>query len=162
MNKIKALVTMLVLGTSAAAFAAPTATVQYNQPAPVTATVTREWREPAPAPAPVVQQGWHHKEQWTTLASSAKINGTKEYIRVGAQAGRFDKLELQQLSGKTQIRFVQINFANGQSQLARVNTTLDRNNTSTTISLGKQERAISSITVYGSSNARSSYAILAA
>ncbi len=161
MNKIKALVTMLVLGTSAAAFAAPTATVEYNQPAPVTATVVRgDWQQPMPAPAP--QASWHHKTQWTTLAGSAKLAGTREYIRVGAQAGRFDKLELQQVSGKTQIAYVQINFANGGSQLARLNTTLDRNNTVATIALNGQNRSIASITIYGSSNARSAYSILAA
>ncbi len=210
MNKIKALVTTLVLGTSAAAFAAPTATVEYNRGPDPTAPVEyntqdqrdwrapmdgqRDWREPMPAPAPVTfdrdrdrdgdrdgdrdrelmfapemerdggQYGghWHHRTQWTTLAGSAKIWGSAEYIRVGRQAGRFDKLELKRLSGKTQINFVKINFANGQSQWARLDTTLDRNNPITTIDLNGQHRSISSIVVYGSGSARSSYSILAA
>ena len=57
---------------------------------------------------------------------------------------------------------MQINFANGPSQLVRLNTTLDRNNTVATIALQGKDRAISSIVVYGSSNARGTYSILAA
>ena len=172
MTKIKALITMLVLGTSAAAFASP---ASDN----VSAPVFRDHRDPMPAPIqvnapdardhrepmPQAQQdhdGWQHRTRWTTLASSAKIVGTKEYIRVGVRAGKFDQLKLQTVSGKTQIKLVQINFANGQSQTVRLNTTLDRNNTIATIALTGQNRAITSITVYGAGNARSSYSILAA
>ena len=143
MTKLKALITTLILSTSAAAFAAP---------AP---------RQIVPS-QPVATWQHQHRVRWTTLASSAKINGTREIIRVGAQAGRFDQLKLETISGKTQIKLVQINFANGGSQLVQLNTTLDRNNTVATISLKGESRAISGIVVYGSSNARGAYSILAA
>jgi hypothetical protein len=175
MTKIKALITMLVLGTSAAAFAAPARsddaapTMRDHRdpmpaPAPITTTApdVRDHREPLPQDKQMDRDSWKHRTQWTTLASSAKIIGTKEYVRVGAKAGKFDQLKLQTVSGKTQIRLVQINFANGQSQTVRLNTTLDRNNTVATVSLNGQHRAITSIVVYGAGNARSAYAILAA
>ena len=173
MTKIKALITMLVLGTSAAAFAAPSdfsaPTVRDHRdpmpaPAPITANApnVRDHREPLPQDKQMDRDVWKHRTQWTTLASSAKIVGTKEYIRVGARAGQFDQLKLQTISGKTQIKLVQINFSNGQSQMVRLNTTLDRNNTVATVSLNGQNRSISSIVVYGAGNARSAYSVLAA
>lgn len=137
MNKLKALITTIILGTSAAAFAAPA------------------------HPQEMTQQ-WRRQPTWTTLATDAKIKGTVEYIKVGKQAGRFDQLKLESLSGKTQIKLVQINFANGGSQLVRLNTQLSRSNQTATINLDGQNRQISGIIVYGSSNARSAYQILAA
>jgi hypothetical protein len=149
MTKLKTLITVLLLSSSAAAFAAPSPA--YRDDAPI----VRDHRE-------VPVQQWKHRTQWTTLASSAKIIGTKEYIRVGAKAGTFDQLKLQTISGKTQIKKVQINFANGESQTVRLNTTLDKGNQIATIDLAGKDRAISSIIVFGSANARGSYAILAA
>lgn len=137
MNKLKALITTIILGTSAAAFAAP-----MHQPE--------------------MQQSWRRQTAWTTLASSAKISGTVEYIKVSPRAARFDQLKLTTLSGKTQIKLVQINFANGGSQVVRLNTQLSKSNTTATIDLTGQNRQISGIVVYGSSNARGAYQILAA
>ena len=174
MKNIKAIITMLVLGTSAAAFASP-GNSQYapdvrdhREPTPVTSPDVRDHRMPRPmpvTPAPVQEQGaWQHRHQtqWTTLASSTKIVGNAETIRVGKRAGSFDQIKLEQVSGKTQIKLVQINFSNGQSQWVRLNTQLDRTNTVAAITLNGQNRQISSIVVYGSGNARSAYSILAA
>ena len=168
MTKIKALITMLVLGTSAAAFAAPSNydeaptgrdhREQLPMAAPTSTPDVRDHREPMPAP----QASWKHRLQWTTLAGSAQITGRSEFIRVGARAGAFDRLKLQQLTGTTQIKLVQVNFSNGQSQWVRLNTTLNRHNTVASIMLDGQNRSIKSIVVYGSGNARASYAILAA
>ncbi len=96
------------------------------------------WSRPAYRQAPVV------------LASQLSFHGQdRKFITVGAQVGAFRKLELNAAGGRTFIKQVYVQFADGQEQVIR---NLDR-----TLSRGEQlsldldggRRAIRRIVVYG-------------
>lgn len=155
---IKAILASLVLGSSSIALASPSVTLSAGAEASYGAVV-RDHRapvaEPVASPVPYPgEAGWHG--QWkppvyrpVTLASGVRLAG-RATIPVGAQAGRFDTLQISAATGRTSIKQVYIQFDNGQSQLVRG---LDRTlagNRSLTIDLDGNHRAIRRIVVFGS------------
>jgi hypothetical protein len=156
MTKIKMLVATLVLGSSAAAFAAPTATVIQSRPVAPTATIVVN---AAPVVATVMPaRDWQNK-QWKQLVASTKVSG-RDTIYLGGR-GRYDQLKLQSLGGSTSLTKLQIKFADGTSETVRLNNTLDRASGELGISLGGEHK-IASITLVGSSNRRGALEILGA
>jgi len=168
---IKTLIASLVLGSSSVAMAAPSVVTftgtgtQYG----ATTTVVRDHRdEPRTLPAPAYRGGWYSGswnggwgwrrpaprpvvyQQPVTLASGLSFNGEdRKFITVGAQAGLFGKLELNADGGRTFIKQVYVQFADGQEQVIR---NLDRTltgNESLTLDLDGNRRAIRRIVVYG-------------
>lgn len=87
--------------------------------------------------------------QPVTLANGLTFQGSgRQFISVGAQAGRFGKLDIRS-SGPTFISQVYIQFANGQEQVVRnLNRTLSGNDC-LTLDLDGGRRAIQRIVVYG-------------
>ena len=173
---LKAIIATLALGSSSAAMAAPSVTftaqgtigntsyattVVRNRPAPAPAPVASEPCDPVTG-APIVQpisygdNGFWRGGRWlppvyrpVTLASGAHFSGGRTFISVGAQQGRFEKLQISGATGRTLIKQVFVQFDNGQSQVIR---NLDRTlfaNQSLTVDLDGNRRAIARIVVYG-------------
>jgi hypothetical protein len=165
--KIKALVTMLVLGSSSLALAdtyAP-AVRDHRLPAQV---VT----QPAPAPAPVVTAQLHagagyawHKPiaRPVLLANDTRLDG-RASINV-AQTRTYSKLTLESKRGRTDVDRVLIVFGNGQRQIVdlrgKQNGKLSGNQ-SLTIDLDGGARYIKSVMLIGSSGRRAALDVIAA
>lgn len=99
---------------------------------------------------------------WTSLTQPTRIDRGREFITIGKEHGRFNTIKLDNVRGSTVISQVLINFANGKSQVVKLNQRLTPGNPCITINLDGNNRAISRIVVYGDSGARSAYQILAA
>jgi hypothetical protein len=133
---LKAIIASLVLGSSSIAMASPSVTLSATQPV----NYQPGWRG---APKPPVYRP-------VTLASAMRFISGRAAIAVGAQAGRFDTLQITAASGRTVIQQVLIQFDNGQTQLVRnLGRTLDGNDR-LTIDLDGNHRAIRRIVVTGS------------
>ena len=79
----------------------------------------------------------------------------RKFITVGAQAGRFETLQISAASGRTFLQEVYVQFDNGQEQVIR---NLDRTltgNESVTLDLDGGRRGIRRIVVYGNDTAAS-------
>lgn len=139
---IKAIIASLVLGSSSLAVAAPAVQSSYRPAPPVYTTYPSHggWTTmPAQIQMPV------------SLASGLTFQGQgRKLISVGAQAGRFGKLEINAANGRTHIQQVYIQFANGQEQVIRnLNRTLAPGEC-LTLDLDGNKRSIKRIMVYGS------------
>lgn len=172
---IKAIIASLVLGSSSIAVAAPSSTVSATVRGEYGDPVVRDHRvdddrntrvDPdrdrpvviQPAPDPTYHRvGWNgagHKlppvYRPVTLASGLRFaNNGRTYIAVGSQAGQFGTLQISAAGGRTVIKQVTVQFANGQQQVIR---DLDRTltgNESMTLDLDGGRRNISRIVVYG-------------
>ena len=146
MSKLASLVTSLVLGSSGLAAAAPYATP------PAAPHVEYQYKRPAPLPA-----------SWQSLGSARLGTGyaSRSMLDVSSRE-RFDKIELVANAGKMEIKRVTIKFADGQSQVVRLKSTLEKGCTPLTIDLdGARGRRIDAITVQGTGGWRSSFSVLA-
>lgn len=164
--KIKALITLLVLGSSSVAMARPVHVSGYEG-APVVRD-HRVHRIPAPAPMPVPAPEVTRPApppfvpQWTTLGTESRIIDGAMSFRAGAQMGRFIALKLQSTAGKSLINRVEIRFANGQTQVVEVNKYLNASSPTITIDLaGEGARVIKNVTVVGRNARQSAYSVLA-
>ena len=170
---IKLILASLVLGSSSIALAAPAApgvtvtTESYGSPivrdhrdateytrAPVAQPVAQ------PVPSGIYRIGWHPGWEGgqplppvyrpVTLASGLHLAANSQTtINVGAQLGRFGTLQINATGGRTVVRKVYVQFANGQEQIVR---NLDRTltgNESLTLDLDGGRRAIKRVIVYG-------------
>jgi hypothetical protein len=172
---IKAIIASLVLGSSSVAMAAPSVTVSATAQGSYGTTIVRDHRDDGytsevtrPAIQPIYQvgyqEGWH--SGWdggrklppvyrpVTLASGLSFAGDgRKFITVGAQAGRFETLQISAAGGRTFLQQVYVQFDNGQEQVIR---NLDRTligNESVTLDLDGGRRAIRRIVVYGNDGA---------
>ena len=162
---IKTIIASLVLGSSSIAMAQPSVTFSATAQAPYGTPVVRDHRfDGAPMAQPVIEpiyvregQGWHGQPmpqvyRPVMLASGVHFSGDgRTFITVGAQAGRFNTLQISADSGRTFIRQIYVQFENGQEQIVR---NLDRTligNQSLSLDLDGNHRAIRRIVVYGSS-----------
>jgi hypothetical protein len=178
MNTKSILASLVLLGSSSAAIAAPRVTLSAPG---VTFSATpgnsygtaviRDHRTeddcdpaaPAPIAQPVVQPvaygwngGWYHNRtppvyRPVTLASAVHFAGDgRTFIGVGSQTGQFETLHINAAAGRTFIKQVYVQFANGQEQVIR---DIDRNlagGQSVSIDLDGGRRSINRIVVYGS------------
>lgn len=148
----KALITLLVLGSSSVAMARPVAySGQEGAPS------VRDHRAPAPAPAydgsfrspPFVPP-------WVTLGAERRMINGEMAFRVNPSSGRFSTLRLQTTAGKSLIYQVKIQFSNGAVQTVALNQYLNAANPTITVDLdGSWARSIKKVTVVGR-NARGS------
>jgi hypothetical protein len=146
---IKALVTVLVLGSSSIALAAPTAdqaayqVVEHRTLPPLGVGFLRHVVE---KPAPMV------------LANDTHLSG-RQLIKV-ATLRPFTKLELRASDGRTMIDRVLINFGNGRTRIVKLGGVVSGKKTFT-IDLPGDSRSIKSIVVVGSSKRRASIDVFA-
>jgi hypothetical protein len=159
--------------------AAPSVTVTATAQGSYGTTIVRDHRDDdgytsvvtRPAIQPIYQvgyqEGWH--SGWdggrklppvyrpVTLASGLSFAGDgRKFITVGAQAGRFETLQISAAGGRTFLQQVYVQFDNGQEQVIR---NLDRTligNESVTLDLDGGRRAIRRIVVYGAAGRRRS------
>jgi hypothetical protein len=155
---IKALITMLVLGSSSVAMARPVTASGYAG-----APTVRDHRAPAPAPA---YEGTLRSSSfvalWVTLGSQSRVADGEMAFRVGPRFGRFSALKLQHSSGKSLINRVEIRFANGHTQVVELNKYLNASNPTITIGLdGDWATAIRNVTVVGRNARSSAFSVLA-
>ena len=161
---LKAIIASVVLGSSSVAMAAPSVTVSATLHGGYGSTIVRDHRggyesPPIMRPPVVVQRppimrpvGWKLPPVFrpVTLANDiAFARDGRKFITVGAQAGTFGKLELSAAGGRTFIKQVYVQFADGQEQIVR---NLDRtlsNGQCLTLDLDGNRRAIRRIVVYG-------------
>jgi hypothetical protein len=106
--------------------------------------------------------GTQYGRGWVALTAPTRIDRGRELIHIGAQAGRFNTLKLEVTRGSSFINQVGIVFADGSHQTVKLDERLTSWNPSITIDLAGRNRAIAGIWVYGSTNARSAYQVLAA
>jgi hypothetical protein len=162
--KIKALVTMLVLGSSSMALADSYGPAVRDHRAPVTTL-------PAPVQAPVVQGKFQfglgrYRQQLlrpVLLANNTKISGWST-ISVPTASRAFTKLELRANTGHTDIDRVMITFGNGQRQVVSLRGKADGKITarkSLTIDLDGGARNVKSVMLIGTSGRRASIDVLA-
>ncbi|MGE0549463.1 MAG: hypothetical protein AB7O24_05685 [Kofleriaceae bacterium] len=108
-----------------------------------------------------VNRNWYQRPSWFSLTDATRIDSGRQFITIGAQAGRFDQLLLQQVAGTSYIKQVLVRFANGEEMVVRgINEQLNRNNQNVVIDLKGQNRQIGSIVVYGETSARSAYKVM--
>ena len=170
---IKALITSaLVLGSTSLALAQPASQggvevrdhryyQPIEQPAPQYTAPAPQYTAPAPQytyTAPVVAS-WGHRPMWMTLSTNDRIsrNGF-ESISLG-RTKPLRTLKLQATSGRTSIKDVTIQFANGQSQTVCLNQSI-ANGSFATIDLTGNFRKVVSLQVTGSSGRRASFEVL--
>ncbi len=162
---LKALITMLVLGSSSVAMARPV-TVSGHAGASITIRDHRDYR--APAPAPVYGGSYRSPPpfvpQWTTLGTESRIvdGQTSFFVSPYLRANRFSMLKLQSSSGKSLIYRVEIQFANGRTQVVEINKYLNAGSPLIALDLaGEGSRSIRKVTVVGRNARQSSYSVLA-
>ena len=176
---IKALITMLVLGSSSVAMARPvtvsgTAEASWTYgTAPGRAPIVRDHRDyrdhRAPAPSPAYQADYHASHRsppfvpvWTTLGAMNRIADGEMSFAVNPYAGRFTMLKLQSSAGKSLIYRVKIQFANGRTQVVELNQYLTAASPMIKIDLaGEGARSIKNVTVVGRNARMSAYSVLA-
>ena len=170
---IKALITMLVLGSSSVAMARPV-TVSATAEASWTygtapAPIVRDHRTQVPARAPAYQTDYHRPHRsppfvpvWTTLGAMNRIADGEMSFAVNPYASRFSMLKLQSSAGKSLIYRVKIQFANGRTQVVELNKYLMAGSPTITIDLaGEAARSITNVTVVGRNARMSAYSVLA-
>lgn len=167
---IKAIIASLVLGSSSVAMASPSVTFSANAQGSYGTTVVRDHRADPDydtrfTPAPIVREPApspiYYRDTWNRrplppvyrpvlLASGMHFaNDGRTFITVGAEVGRFGKLDITAAGGRTFVQQVYIQFANGQEQVIRnLNRTLTGNEC-LTLDLDGGRRAIKRIVVYG-------------
>src|SRR6185295_3800612 len=109
--KIKALITMLVLGASSAAMASPAEPTYQAQPDPI----VRDHRMPPVAQAES-RDWWSWNRDRTSYRRSHTVDlGTglsfgqgRKFITVGPQMGRFDMVRIEGSTGRTLVEQVYI------------------------------------------------------
>ena len=156
--KITAIIASLVLGSSSLAMASPAvAVVRDHRPIVVDDCAPAAPAQPVYSQPvysqPVVQPvAWHQPVyRSVTLANGLRFtNQGRAFITVGNQAGRFGSLQISAASGRTLIKDVVVQFANGQRQVIRnLNRTLVGDE-SLDLDLDGGRRAIRQIIVTGS------------
>jgi len=173
---IKAIIASLILGSSSVALAAPSITVSATARGSYEAPVVRDHRidddRATPvATRPTYQPTYHPIDDqagrpvgWNgggrklppvyrpvTLASGVHFAPTgRTSISVGSQAGSFGTLQISAAAGRTFIKQVYVQFANGQTQVIRNLDRTPAGNESMTLDLDGGRRNISRIVVYGS------------
>lgn len=109
---------------------------------------------------PIGTKSW--RGGWVDLTAPTRIDRGREFFHIGAQAGRFDTLKLENKAGSSYISQVLVEFADGKSQVVHLNENLSASNPCITIDLQGHDREIGRIVVYGSTARHSSYQIMAA
>jgi hypothetical protein len=171
---IKLILASLVLGSSSIALAAPAAPGVTVTTESYGSAIVRDHRGDAdeytrapvaqpvaqPAPSGIYRIGWHPGWEGgqplppvyrpVTLASGLHLAANSQtQINVGAQLGRFGTLQINETGGRTMVRQVYVQFADGQVQFVRnLNRTLTGNE-SLTLDLDGGRRAIKRVIVYG-------------
>ncbi len=103
-------------------------------------------------------------QSWLNLTEPTRIDSGREFIKVGANKGLFQTLQLQNLGARSSTIYqVGIEFADGMSrtQVVKLNTKLDMRHPTITIDLTGNFRQIKRIIVYGSTERGAAYKILA-
>jgi hypothetical protein len=148
---IKALITMLVLGSSSVAMARPV-TVSGHAGASIVAHQP-EYRSPPP-----------FVPQWVTLGTESRIIDGAMSFRVSPRLrrDRFSMLSLERTSGKSLIYQIKIQFTNGRTQVVELNKYLNASNPILSIDLaGDRSRSIRNVTVVGRNARQSGFKVLA-
>jgi hypothetical protein len=160
---IKALVTMLVLGSSSVAMARPV-TVQSYEEAPIVRDHRRlppesAAAEGAPRTPPFVPP-------WVTIGTESRAIDGAMAFRVSPRldngfAKGFTTLRLLSAGGKSLISRVEIQFANGRRQLVELNKYLTASSPSLIIDLDGERRSIRKVTVVGRNARQSTFSVQA-
>jgi hypothetical protein len=100
-------------------------------------------------------------KKWVDLSNAMQLDGQHyNYVHVGTQGGRFDTIRLENLSGRTYVKEVVVDFVGGGSQVIKPGETLDARNPSLTIDLAGNHRQIQRVVIAGSSSKFGSYEVL--
>jgi hypothetical protein len=166
---LKAIIAALVLGSSSIAIASPSVSISATAQAGYGTQVVRDhrfddnYRTPAPIAQPIAAPVYSrddHRDGWrrpmppvyrpVTLASGMSFaRDGRTSITVGAQAGRFNTLQISGAAGKTLIKQVYVQFDNGQEQVVRNLNRMLIGDQALTLDLDGNHRAIRRIVVYG-------------
>lgn len=173
--KLSTLVTTLVLAATSVASAQPIS-IGYPSPAPIVRD-HRTWH-PMPERAyprntqlfpdyslyvgsrPYENIRWFRRPEWIPLTEPTRIDRGREVIFIGATSGRLSALRLFNNFGRSYIRLVSVEFADGGlPQFVRLDRELDAS-LSITIDLAGSNRRVKKVTVYGATADGSSYQLL--
>lgn len=164
------LVTLGILGSSTLALADH----GYNTTTDSRRRIETTWRNRQPArfqqPAyrpdfrPDHRQSQYGYDQryttWQPLTSLDRLDRRGDMFDLSTR-GRFSQLRLQNQSGRTLVRQIEIVFENGQRQLVRVDRALEGNHAMVNIDLDGDARRIDKIFVDGRSGRGGSYQLYA-
>lgn len=106
---------------------------------------------------------WYRPRTWFNLTEATRIDGGREFFNLRREGGFFQKIALQNLGGRTEIRQVAIEYRTARgsfTQKVRFDDVL-AGRTSLTIDLEGDSRDIQRIIVYGDSGRGSAYQLLA-
>ena len=150
---IKTLLASLILGSSTLAAAAPSVTFSASATTGTSYdTAIRDHRTPVvqPISAPAWQGQWKPPVyRQVTLASNLRLATGRAAVSVGAQAGRFNTLQISASSGRSLIKQVYVQFDNGRWQVARNLDQTLAGNQRLTVDLDGNHRAIRQVIVLG-------------
>jgi hypothetical protein len=90
---------------------------------------------------------YHRDRGWVTLTAPLANFNNREFIRIGRDQGRFERLRLDVEAGRVYVRQVLINFADGTSQKLLLNRFL-RAGEHIQIDVPGRARAINRLVVY--------------
>lgn len=160
--KLMALLTTLLLGSSSVAMARP-AYHPTPAPAPSKAPVVRDHRAPIYHPAPIYRPAPRPapRPAWVMLGQVDRATSGATSFQVGRSHKSFTTVKLQRTAGKSLVRRVQIQFANGRTQTVDLNQYLTASNPSITIDLAGHTRSIAKVTVIGRNARHAAYRVLA-
>jgi hypothetical protein len=159
---IKALVTMLVLGSSSVAMARPVTVPGYED-----APITREHRlPPESAPSEGAPRTPPFVPPWVTIGTESRAIDGAMAFRVSPHlsngfAKGFTTLRLQSAAGKSLINRVEIQFSNGRRQLVELDKYLTASSPSIVIDLDGERRSIRQVTVLGRNARQSAFSVQA-
>ncbi len=149
MSKIKALITMLVLGTSSVAMA--DSSVAFHQGTwgtPTPAPVVRDHRGPLPA----YQQPVRVRGTWISLSEPMKLARGRGVLDINARMP-LNQIRLQSASGQAFISTITVQYVNGASQVVTLNQWIDARNPMAQFNLNRTA-AVDAIYINGSRGQR--------
>lgn len=173
MNKKAILAALVVVGSSAAAFADPYvvqagAQVEANVAVPAATVTVRDHRDAddnVDFQKPRDIDGDYMRDHrrlpvWSVLSTQDRLSYGKAKINLSTWK-KFSELKLEATRGTFDISRVQIKFANGETKVLKMDGDLSPQNPTLTINLDGA-RSIKSIAVFGTSSRRASFEILGA
>lgn len=104
---------------------------------------------------------YRQRTTWLALTQAQRLERGRDVFDFGYSGERFAQLRLQNQTGRTVVRTIEIVFANGERQLVHVNQILEGNHAMVNIDIDGNTRRIARIIVDGRSGRAASYQLYA-
>jgi hypothetical protein len=166
--KIKMLITALLIGTSTMASVAVAQPVYRNDSSYHRRHDDGRWNRGRAnrVPRGYNDRGYnndlrYNNGQWVTLVAPVPTVRDRQFITIGPEQGRFDRVRLDMVRGDAFIQQIAVEYMNGRTQVVPINRRVDRRDGSVVIPLDGSERAIKRVIVYTDDRSRGAYTLMA-